>query len=538
MGICESKENTESYEINKEILNPMHLNPLTKDETNQLYSYESAICKIKYSSLKEEQINSGNGFFCEINNDAIPFKKALFTNYHILNEKDIDINKEIIFEIYNEERKVLISNNRKVFTNKELDFTCIEIFDTDNINKFFRIDENIFNNKNSLKNKEIFTLQYSNGKLYHAFGIILDIQNNIIKHSVSNALSGAPLINRYNINLIYGMNTEILDNKIKCKVGIPFDAIINNIKEKLTFNNKNMINQKITNEYRNTINLIYEKSEDEDSNNNIFGAKFIENNKENVQLKINDITSKLTEKYNLKEGINNIQITIINRLTNLEEMFYEVTSLKSIEELKYLNTNEINNFSNIFYGCTSLSDIKSLQFWNVSNGNNFSHMFYGCSSISDINSLQNWNVSNGTNFSHMFYGCSSLTNINALQNWNVSNGNNFSSMFLGCSSLSDINSLRNWKVSNGNNFSGMFWGCSSLSDINTLQNWNVSNGTNFEGMFFKCSSLSDIKSLQNWNISNGKKFRGMFFKCSSLLDIKALQKWNISLDNLLEAPKW
>jgi len=36
------------------------------------------------------------GFFCQINDDAIPFKKALFTSSHILNIKRIDINKEII----------------------------------------------------------------------------------------------------------------------------------------------------------------------------------------------------------------------------------------------------------------------------------------------------------------------------------------------------------------------------------------------------------------------------------------------------------
>ena len=71
--------------------------------------------------------------------------------------------------------------------------------------------------------------------------------------------------------------------------------------------------------------------------------------------------------YELKEGIINIQLIIINKFTNLEKMFTKCVSLKNIEELKYLNTKEVNNFSGMFWECLSLSDIKALENWNVSN---------------------------------------------------------------------------------------------------------------------------------------------------------------------------
>ena len=122
---------------------------IAKKETDELYSYESAICKIKIQNIKNGEITYGvgTGFFCEIDDKNIPFKTALFTNNHILDEKKLEINKEIIFEICNKLYKIKITNNRKVFTNKMLDYTCIEIFDSDNIKKFFKIDDNIFNNK-------------------------------------------------------------------------------------------------------------------------------------------------------------------------------------------------------------------------------------------------------------------------------------------------------------------------------------------------------------------------------------------------------
>jgi len=72
--------------------------------------------------------------------------------------------------------------------------------------------------------------------------------------------------------------------------------------------------------YKKSINLIYET--DEDSIGNIFGEKFVMNNKNNIELIINGIKSELISKCKLKKGINNIEIIIKNNLTNLECMFY------------------------------------------------------------------------------------------------------------------------------------------------------------------------------------------------------------------------
>ena len=172
---------------------------------------------------------------------------------------------------------------------------------------------------------------------------------------------------------------------------------------------------------KNKIILIYEKKVDAflKRENNIFGEKFVENNKDKIELIINGEKNELVSRYKLKEGENKIEIIIKNKITNLEYMFYNCVSLKNIEELKFLDTKEINNFSYMFYGCESLSDIKGLENWNVSNGNNFERMFIGCNSLSDIKGLENWNVSNGNNFSGMFRECYKLSNIKGLENWNV-----------------------------------------------------------------------------------------------------------------------
>ena len=55
--------------------------------------------------------------------------------------------------------------------------------------------------------------------------------------------------------------------------------------------------------------------------NRIFGEKFVKNNKNNFELKINNIKSEIIEKYKLKGSDNNIKIIIKNKLVNLEYRF-------------------------------------------------------------------------------------------------------------------------------------------------------------------------------------------------------------------------
>ena len=163
-----------------------HAGPTDIDEIKELYSYEYAICKIKYKTWKDGNLvdASGTGFFCEINDDNIPFKKVLFTCNHILNAESIKNNKEIKFEYLNK-INVMKMINRKVFTNVNVDYTCIEIFDKDQIKKFFQIDKNILINQDELRDKEIFILQYpGQKKLFFGSGRIINIKNDLIMHTV------------------------------------------------------------------------------------------------------------------------------------------------------------------------------------------------------------------------------------------------------------------------------------------------------------------------------------------------------------------
>ena len=104
--------------------------------------------KIKYNN----KIREGIGFFIELpKNLGLPIRKALFTCYHIVPEEYLKQNDYLYFnhkginkDIYIRESQLFSSNINyldfrkvfdkiKIFINKELDYTFIEILDTDKI---------------------------------------------------------------------------------------------------------------------------------------------------------------------------------------------------------------------------------------------------------------------------------------------------------------------------------------------------------------------------------------------------------------------
>ena len=364
---------------------------MTKDEINELNSYESAVCKILYKTLKDGKFvkSFGTGFFCEINNLKIPFRKALFTNNHILDEEQTKINSQIKFEYCEKEINIIITKDRKVFTNKELDYTCIEIFDTDNINNFFNIDKDILNGKNNLINKEIFILQYSEGNLSHDSRKILDIKNNMIKYSASTdyVSSGSPLIKRNNINLIVGINfssqkkTETSNVKDLCNLATPFDSIITDIIDKSSKNNngiKNIIELKLKVGKQDIDKDIYflDNTDYTEFKTNIkhFHDNLKELNKLNVNLYIND------KKYEYKK--------------------YHRFKKEGIYEVKLEFKKNIKDCSFMFAGCYNIIDINFSSF-NTVNVNNMQFMFTGCWNLTNLD-LSSFNTKNVTNMQGMF----------------------------------------------------------------------------------------------------------------------------------------
>ena len=520
-------------------------NPITKDEIFKLMNLEKSMCKISYENMDNDkpEKEKGIGFFCEMDN-SFPIKYALFTNNHILNKFNIEVGNTISFEYLekslfskykNAQKQIKITEKRKVVTNEELDYTCIEIFESDGIKDFFKVAPKIFKYNNKyLKNKDIFILQFLNeNDISFSYGKIKSVKDNKIFHNAATE-SGSPIIRKGEDNYVIGLHFDGIqnnknENKKLFNSATTFNTILDDISEQLN----SITCTYIVNKNESEINLMHDYSlEDISQFGEEFKQLYLEAKKlnkslikENIELYINNKNVEFDFKYKTNSS-GEIKVKFKFKkilLTNTSFMFYNCPSLKSID-LSLFNTNNVNNMSYMFYKCSSLTSI-NLSSFITSNVNNMDHMFSDCSSLMSLD-LSSFNTSNVNNMNYMFFGCSSLKSID-LSSFNTSNINNMSHMFYNCSSLKSLD-LSSFNTININNMSHMFFNCSSLLSI-LLSSFNTSNVNNMSYMFFGCSSLKSI-DLSSFNTSNVNNMSYMLYNCSSLtsLDISSFNTSNVN----------
>ena len=193
-----------------------------KDEIMDLEeSIENLILKkAKLSTCKILLEKMGTGFFCRIpieNNNIM----VLLTNNKIINENYLQLGKMIKLSYKNELKKITINEKRFYCINNILNYTCIQILESDLIEDFYEIENyniNIFNElNNEYLNDEISIPQYPKGKLIVKGGYIKNINNNIIKHTciIGNNSIGSPiLLNLRNFKVIGIFNEYLKEKKI------------------------------------------------------------------------------------------------------------------------------------------------------------------------------------------------------------------------------------------------------------------------------------------------------------------------------------
>ena len=119
----------------------------------------------------------------------------------------------------------------------------------------------------------------------------------------------APFFEETEIALANNIN-EFKNSLLKSTGNEELDNLIKNLLEKGPGKRLNWDNYFNHPFFRDKINLIYEIEDDEDEMNNIFREKFVENNKNNIELIINVKKMDLVKEYKLNKGINHIEIII------------------------------------------------------------------------------------------------------------------------------------------------------------------------------------------------------------------------------------
>ena len=265
-------------------------------------------------------------------------------------------------------------------------------------------------------------------------------------------------------------------------------------------------------------------------------------------------------------------------LTSTSRMFADLEALKTISNLKYLNTEGVTNMSMMFMNCKKLTSLDLSKF-KVTSGTDMSGMFAYCSALQTIYCAEGTDWSDGTR-TGMFTDCSNLAgkceghtfacdgvnNINGtyakvctasqegyftsiterqayavldvdgetltfyydankptpsegIEVYNIPWESNVYAPWGESTNASKVKTA-SFNVSfdgycNLENAMGMFYGLSSLTAINGLEYFHTQKVTNMAGMFQNCSSLTSL-DLSTFNTENTTLMCLMFSGCESL----------------------
>ena len=198
------------------------------------YGIEKCVCKILQEVKENDQIKlkTGTGFFCTISSLNL---RAFLSNNHVLGQEFLDNEKKLILfsEIDGKEEKkeINLELDRYKYTNKELDYTIIEILKEDNINDYLEIDQYI--NSSNYNGEFVFSVQFPGGKnLKISCGKNLEKKSSFFFYTLGTdrGSSGSPIILIENAKVIGLHKAGYLGKNNKINIGIPMDLIISNIK--------------------------------------------------------------------------------------------------------------------------------------------------------------------------------------------------------------------------------------------------------------------------------------------------------------------
>lgn len=236
---------------------------------------------------------------------------------------------------------------------------------------------------------------------------------------------------------------------------------------------------------------------------------------------ISDPSSEVPVYASLKNNVVTIYTPAAELYTNESPayMFYYMSGVTEIVNLKALNTENGVYFNNMFHMSDSLSKITSLDLsnFNTGKGFNFKSMFNGCSSLTELD-LSSFDTSNGSYFSYMFDGCLSLKSLD-LSNFNTSKAITMEYMFRDCQALESVN-LSSFDTRNVNCTKYMFCRCKSLKELN-IDSFTCPKVTSTSYMFSTMDSI-EVISMKNFSfksITTSDNMQYMFYNEPNLKEI-------------------
>ena len=138
----------------------------------------------------------------------------------------------------------------------------------------------------------------------------------------------------------------------------------------------------------------------------LFGEVFVNNNKNNCHLLIDNEKKELLSELILNEEQilkKNLEIILIEKkpITNLNCMFYECKSIIDLPGISDWDTKNVTDMSSMFNGCISLTSFPDISKWDITNVTDLSCIFLGCSALEYIQGISKWDTKNVVDMAYL-----------------------------------------------------------------------------------------------------------------------------------------
>ena len=162
-----------------------------------------------------------------------------------------------------------------------------------------------------------------------------------------------------------------------------------------------------------------------------------------------------------------------------------------------LNLTGVTNLDGLFYDCTSLTTINNINSWDTSAITSMNAMFQGCTAF---NQSLSFNTSAVTSMNEMFLNA---TNFNSALTFNTSAVLNMGSMFSGCSAFNQPLSFNTAAVTS---MAGMFNNATAFNQ--NISSWNTGAVTDMSSMFRACAVFNQPLTFDTSAVTTmGRMFR-------------------------------
>jgi len=446
MGLTNEKEESKFNRDNLTIKNENKVKGgenITLNNSKILFEKaEKSICEIITDK------GHGTGFFCKI---KYPNKYneiyCLITNNHVITKDMFIYQENIEIKFYNKEMKISLNIYRRIWTNEEIDFTCIEIIKEDDIIEIINpseIDYNCYNinyNIEEYDKRGIVIPGIKEKEIEISQGIIYYIKNGkLFFHNCNtkDGFSGGPIILINNLKII-GIHKGY-EEKYKKNIGIYFKKIIWKINEE----KKNIINCILDIELNDNKKIIFNENKNNKKEIKDNANVYIENKRINI---INEENKwKIDYKFE-KKGKYNIKIIIKNNIKDMNCFFENCSNIYSID-LTNFDTSKVNDKGFMFNKCHKLKEIKGINIFNTNQITNMRGMFQECNELEYLD-LSNFDTSNVIDMECMFNKCHKLKEIKGINKFNINQVINMRGIFQGCNELEYLD-LSNFDTSKVN----------------------------------------------------------------------------------------